>query len=506
MPASPDLPAYICYAIVLIVGAFVAWSSVRALLSDVNDRLAFGATWQLLAVYTLLPVALFWFLDYTSAIRDTALFAALLVGFAYQQIFSGGVQSIQLPGPTQALWAPFQSWAKAVADRVLTKLKLYHDRFISQRTQFNIAARPKKRDALAGLVAERNDVPQALLDQINNLPANNQLERVRLRIRALRASDPENYGYALYRSGIVSGPRYWWFLRQGRAWLVSSAIALALLVPIGVLWGFLFLPSFVPSEVLGNNPSAPNASMTSRSAIAKIWAWTPGPTKNWEKVQLWYFRWRLRKPNTSPADRDRTEDFVVKLVKDAKAAEKQQNSTNPANKSGSLVAGGKLTKVSSINPAAASSPSDLPDYLKPLNYVLGGALHDFCSETESADQADRVLRLAYRVHSALVDRVIVTRLVDCLETPSPDIRSRIQQALVLMVEDYPDVKPPPPQDVMNWKPLKDDPASQIDGCTHAWEAWWSHQFGGNSKPVGVCRAAAPIATATDGNLTKGAEP
>jgi hypothetical protein len=68
---SPDFPAYTCYAIVLLVGALVAWSAVRSLLSDLDDRLAFGATWLLWLIYTLLPVALFWFLDYTSAVRDT---------------------------------------------------------------------------------------------------------------------------------------------------------------------------------------------------------------------------------------------------------------------------------------------------------------------------------------------------------------------------------------------------------------------------------------------------
>ncbi len=109
--------------------------------------------------------------------------------------------------------------------------------------------------------------------------------------------------------------------------------------------------------------------------------------------------------------------------------------------------------------------------------MLGGALHDFCSETESADQADRILALAYRIHSPAVDRVIVTRLLDCFETPNPDIRSRIQQAFVFLVKDYSRAKPQQANALLNWTPLKDDSPAQVNNYTRAWRAWWSPQFG-----------------------------
>jgi len=129
MPSSPDIPAWASYLIVLTVGTVVAVSKVNDNLSIHHDRWSFPATWQLFAAYVFLPVALFWFLDYTSVIRDTSLFPALLVAAAYPAVFAGKVESVPLPPQVSALWQPLQAWASRLSDRIATMKDYYSDLF-----------------------------------------------------------------------------------------------------------------------------------------------------------------------------------------------------------------------------------------------------------------------------------------------------------------------------------------------------------------------------------------
>jgi hypothetical protein len=69
---SPDVPAYLCYLLVLMVGTLVAVSSVNRLLANYAGHWGFARTWLMFTSYVFLPVALFWFLDYTSALQDTS--------------------------------------------------------------------------------------------------------------------------------------------------------------------------------------------------------------------------------------------------------------------------------------------------------------------------------------------------------------------------------------------------------------------------------------------------
>src|SRR5262245_8187541 len=139
MLPSPDVPAYLCYGVVLLVGALVALAKVNEPLSVFSDRWAFAGTWQLFLAYTLLPVILFLFLDYVSVIQDTSLFAALLIAVGYQQLLVGGrqdtIQNISIPEPVVSLWKPFKAWVDKLIDRIATKQKQYYDYFdeITQR-------------------------------------------------------------------------------------------------------------------------------------------------------------------------------------------------------------------------------------------------------------------------------------------------------------------------------------------------------------------------------------
>jgi len=53
--ASPDLPAYWCYAIVFVVALVVSFVSVNLLLSQYPNRWGFSGTILLFAAYTIKP-------------------------------------------------------------------------------------------------------------------------------------------------------------------------------------------------------------------------------------------------------------------------------------------------------------------------------------------------------------------------------------------------------------------------------------------------------------------
>jgi hypothetical protein len=126
--ASPDRPAYVCYAIVILVGLWVAHAKVSKLMESSKGRWVFFETWLVFAAYAIVPVLLFWLLDFTNALHDTSLFAALLVALGYRQILAGETKGVALPGQFSALWSPFETWANEVRDRIGTKSKIRSDR------------------------------------------------------------------------------------------------------------------------------------------------------------------------------------------------------------------------------------------------------------------------------------------------------------------------------------------------------------------------------------------
>jgi outer membrane protein OmpA-like peptidoglycan-associated protein len=241
---SPDVPAYICYALVFLVGMIVARSSVDTLLDRYPDRWAFAGTWSLFAAYTILPIALFWFLDYTSIIHDTTLFAAIAIAVLYPQIFAGGVQGIVMPGQTAALWKPFEGWTKHVEDRISNRNKRYRDRF-DEDVRARIAASQDRMDQLEALARERSQNVAALAQDLNplmqavqqNAPGS-QRRLVERLWRDLREAEPENYGYLLRQRRFIDWWTYWRWLEKGQSKLISSLIAIGFLlcILIGYRW------------------------------------------------------------------------------------------------------------------------------------------------------------------------------------------------------------------------------------------------------------------------------
>ena len=281
--ASPDIPSYLSYAIVLLVGAVVARANVNSLVAEFGNRWAFAGTWWLFLVYLALPVLLFWFLDYTSALQDTSLFAALLVAIGYRQIFAGSVQGITMPGQTAALWRPFEAWVTRTNERILTRQKQYKDRF-DERVRGSLAGDAERLQRFETLVLERSQDPPALTAALAQLRTDPPPPGAAARIvdvlwRNLRTSAPEDYGYLIWRRGLVSWWTYWRWLENGRSKLISVTIV------VGVV---------------------------ALALVAALWLTASGPEgKNWHSPLLRYHQWRFLKHNATERDRWRSREHLI---------------------------------------------------------------------------------------------------------------------------------------------------------------------------------------------------
>jgi hypothetical protein len=269
---SPDVPAYISYLIVLVFGALVARTRVSSLLQAYEDRWAFVGTWLVFFAYVVIPVALFWFLDYTDAIHDTSIFAALVVAVGYQQVFAGGIQGITMPGQSTALWKPFEAWVRQVADRIETLNKRYLDRF-DEQVRASIASKPDRITILQQLVNDRTRDPAVLGQAV--AAAKTDRQKVDILWRDLRSSQPEQYGLIAKRAKLVSPWLYFRWQQKGQGKLMTAAVILAVVSVALYGWSRLDEPG--------------------------IWRT--------------FHKWRLFKSNVTDRDRFRTRAFYVDLLR-----------------------------------------------------------------------------------------------------------------------------------------------------------------------------------------------
>ena len=161
MSVSPDLGAYCCYSLVLLIGLLVAWSQVSKRLGRLPGQWIMVNTWLLFFAYTFVPVLLFWFLDRTNAVHDTSLFAALLVGFGYQAILSGSLGSIRVWGDASKFWQPFGAWADSISDRIRKRIQVNGSQF-DERLLATIRADADKFGALKEVTLTHAADPKAL--------------------------------------------------------------------------------------------------------------------------------------------------------------------------------------------------------------------------------------------------------------------------------------------------------------------------------------------------------
>jgi hypothetical protein len=288
LSVSPDIQAFYCYAVVFFAGLIVAWVRLRRFFEGKPGAWGIVSSWGLFASYSLIPVALFWFLDRTGSIHDTSLFAAILIGFGYQQVLTGTAAAARIPGDLGKWWQPFQSWANWTSNRILDRIKLRSDRFnalvIREIRNDSQSQLPKLKLLAYNNVAD----PAALQTQVDALdtPQNQALlgaagvleKQVTLLYRAIR--DVRDGDYLLFRGGVISRLQYFWYVREGRS--VLRAVFAGVLVLVGLTWIALNLQ---------------NSLATSR-----------------------YYLWRLTKTNSTETDQIRAKAHLIDHICELPAA------------------------------------------------------------------------------------------------------------------------------------------------------------------------------------------
>jgi hypothetical protein len=85
------------------------------------------------------------------------------------------------------------------------------------------------------------------------------------------------------------------------------------------------------------------------------------------------------------------------------------------------------------------------------------------------DIADRLLAIAVENRSSL-ESGIHDRLIDALRADNPDVRARLQIALLYLANAK---NVCVGESLLNWKPSKDDSSTQIDQRIKDWQTFWS---------------------------------
>jgi hypothetical protein len=235
MSVSPDLDAWMCYLLVLLLGMWTGVIQVRKRLRNLEGKWVMVNTWALLFAYTAVPVALFWLLDRTGAIHDTSLFAAVLIGVGYQQILTGASGTIRAPGDVSAFWKPFATWSDAIALRITDRVALNSQRF-DERLLSRISSNPAKFQDLLAVVLVHCPDPQKMDQDLKALEANEavigtagvQRKKAELLYQAIKVYSPQQFEYLLFKNKITGLPQYLWYAKEWRSKVVTVVVGIVL--------------------------------------------------------------------------------------------------------------------------------------------------------------------------------------------------------------------------------------------------------------------------------------
>ena len=463
--ASPDVPAYYAYALIIALGVYVAVQTVNARLAGHPDRWAFAGTWWLFVTHVLLPVFLFWFLDYTGVVHDTSLFAAVLVAFGYRQIFAGGIQGIQLPGQASALWKPFDAWVSKVVDRITARNKLYLDRFDDQVRSL-IVTDEARRTAFHTLAMARTKDPVALQKAVDVVPRTGDAEADRRREldvlwRDLRTAEPDLYGWLLYRRGIVQGWRYWMWLKNGRSKLITLAVGIGVLVAIAV--AFWWFSSY------------------------------PAGSDRRHNAAIQYHQWRFLKASATERDRWRSREFFHEMLTALAARPVTPVAAAEAQHAGAWDAMAKkreeLKKVDAGAANRAALEAELAAAEKAwlaaveeerrsldAQAILSPLLIELRLPSIPTGQASEILALLVNAHSPNLNHMWIPDLIDSLRTQSEVTRMETRKALVAVQRA--DYAVRLPDELEKWEPKKDEAVGDIDQKVKRLQEWWRKANGG----------------------------
>lgn len=460
--ASPDIPAVFTYGIVLVVGLLVARGYVNERLKDYPDHWAFPSTWLLLVAYWAVPVALFWLLDYTGAVHDTSLIAALLVAFGYRQIFSGGLQGVTVAGQASAFWKPFQTWTENVAARIHERQARYITRF-AEHLRNDFTRNSTKLDLLQTLALQRTRDLGALRTAIVGVQAIPEAEVKQSRLfdvlwPDLKGSAPGEYGYLLHKQGLVSFGRRWWWLERGRAKTASGLSLLAGFALVGVLvW----------------SASDPRGATFLESATRR------------------YYQWRFLKVSATERDRWRSREYFSRELREAaalgvpplaQAQDRAQEAANEAQRTRDALAAAKSAEEKAQATATLNKKEaevELANRVEKLARHTAALVRPLIDELRYAEipsrQVDDILRLVVDHHSPGLDTYYLPDLIETIRTSNEVVRLNVHKTvLALQKADFP--KPPLEPELADWEPRKNDTAERIDGFVRRWRAWWQSVY------------------------------
>lgn len=231
LSVSPDIEVFWSYLIVLVLGVFVAYRQVATRLDGLKDVWLVGDTWIIFFAYLAVPVGLFWLLDRTDAIKDTSLFAALLVGVGYERILAGSNGTIAAPQGAAGFWSPFVAYANRVAEKVRVAVQR-SDRRLEKRLLGRILADADLYKSLEELARSLSPDLAFLDKQLANVDATalgdgaKRERKAAILYREVRDSD--DFLYELKEKNLVSAGWYRWHAYQ----LGSKFGALAVLIVI----------------------------------------------------------------------------------------------------------------------------------------------------------------------------------------------------------------------------------------------------------------------------------
>lgn len=283
LSVSPDVPAYVCYAVVLALGALTGVVQISQRLIGIEGIWFLARTWGLFFLYLLVPLGLFWFLDRTSAIVDTSLFAAALVAVGYDRILSGSNQSLRAPGEVSQLWTPFLALADKVAKRVRDRLAVKQTR-LKDKVVAEIMQDPARFKALETLVLSRVPDPAAVQGQLAGIStakgalgdaAVTEAQSNLLYSIMVTISDAH---YVMRKKDVISRWLYAWEVRRGKKMLYTAATAaIAVAVAAGGMYAL---------------------------------------RSKYDDALSVYYIWRIGKTNSTAADQLRARQALVQLMQE----------------------------------------------------------------------------------------------------------------------------------------------------------------------------------------------
>jgi|GEM_PF-2064240 hypothetical protein len=285
---SPDLDAYWCYGVVVLLGGWVGFRQVGRRLGGIAWIWLQPRTWLLFGAYLGVPLGLFWLLDRTGAVADTSLFAAALIGIGYERIITGQNSTVRAPGDVSSFWTPFLAYADDLERAVRQRTARDQGR-LDERIVATVAASAQTYEPFLALVRARVADTAALdaqlrqLDQAAAGQGDGYLrERKSRLLYGMMIAVPDGYRL-MYDRGIVGRRLYYLHISGGLMLLRAALPALLLVVAVGAA-----ATRYIPTDP--------------------------------REVAESYYIWRAAKPSSSHLDQFRARRQLVSLVQDRAVA------------------------------------------------------------------------------------------------------------------------------------------------------------------------------------------